>query len=186
MTRRKQAIQCLVILLVTIASLRWMGRVWWCACGGWSPWSWDIWSRHNSQHLIDPYFFTHVLHGIGFYAVFAVVGKTLSVRGRFQIIFLLEAVWEIAENSPWIIDRYREATIALDYCGDSVANALFDILACAAGFLIAARIPVSASVAMFVLTELILTLTIRDCLTLNVLMLLCPLEAVRQWQMSVP
>ncbi len=171
-----------VAMLLTMVALKMLGRIVWCECGGWSPWSWDIWSSHNSQHLIDPYFFSHVLHGFIFYAVLYFCWKSGSMVHRFRAAVLIEAAWELLENSPLIINRYREVTLAQDYFGDSIANSMFDILACSLGFLLAHRLKPVHSVAILVLTELIMTLAIRDCLLLNILMLLCPIDAVRQWQ----
>ncbi|MDG2129228.1 MAG: DUF2585 family protein [Fuerstiella sp.] len=184
-----RVIKCLVVtagvMLVTAAVLHLMGRVHWCECGNWTPWSWDIWSQHNSQHLIDPYFFTHVLHGIVLYVLLYGLGKSGPLSHRFLAAVLLEAGWEVLENSTLIIDRYREATISLDYYGDSIANSMFDIVACAAGFLLAARLKPSHSVMFFLVTELLLVLAIRDCLTLNVVMLVRPIDAIKQWQMAL-
>jgi hypothetical protein len=172
-----------VAMLITAGVLHLSGRVYWCQCGRWVPWSWDIWSQHNSQHPVDPYFFTHILHGVVLYGLLHWLWKSAPVSKRLLAAVLLEAGWEILENSPLIIDRYREATISLDYYGDSIANSLFDIVACTAGFLLAARIKPSHSVLFFLATELLLVLTIRDCLMLNVVMLVHPIDAVKQWQM---
>lgn len=174
----------MAVLLMTAGALRSLGRVFWCKCGGWSPWSWDIWSTHNSQHLIDPYFFSHVLHGFVFYCALHVCWKSAPLVWRFHAAMLIEAGWEILENSPIIINRYREATISLDYFGDSIANSMFDIVACALGFLLASRLKLSHSVAVFVMTELIMALVIKDSLILNVLMLVWPIDAIREWQMA--
>ena len=171
------------ILVATAAVLRFQGQPWWCACGSWSPWSWNVWSSHNSQHLVDPYSFSHVLHGLLFYAVLA----RLRVRPatRFALALGIEAGWEILENSEFIIRRYREATMSLDYFGDSVVNTLGDIGFAALGYWIAATVPVRASVALFVATEVAMIATIRDSLLINVLMLVWPLEAVKQWQIAI-
>ena len=171
-----------VIVLATAGVLHQAGRVLWCACGHAVPWSWDIWSPHNSQHLLDPYFFSHVLHGLLFYAALHLVVRVLSPADRFCIAVVLESAWEILENSPVIIDRYRDNTIALGYTGDSIANSITDIAACAIGFLLAWRFPVRRAVALFAVTETVMALTIRDNLLLNILMLIWPLDAVKQWQ----
>jgi hypothetical protein len=174
------------VVLVQAVVLRVLGQVWWCKCASWVPWSFDIWSNHNSQHLIDPYSFTHVLHGLVFYAVLAgllrlrVAPKKLAWRAVIAVVF--EAAWEILENTPLVIDRYREATISLDYHGDSIANSVSDVGCCLLGFALAARLPVRASIGSFVATELILLAWIRDSLVLNVIMLVWPIEAIRTWQ----
>ncbi len=173
--------------LVTVAAaivLRLMGQPWWCTCGTLTPWSWDIWSSHNSQHLLDPYSFTHLLHGVIFFWALKLVAPKLKGSHRFLIAVLIESAWEILENSPIIIDRYREVTISLDYYGDSVANSIFDIVSCALGYLLAKRIGWRWSLAVFCAVEIALLLTIRDCLTLNVIMLAYPIDAVKDWQMG--
>lgn len=172
----------LIILAGTALVLRLLGRVFWCECGSPIPWAWDINSRHNSQHLIDPYFFTHILHGFMFYAPIYWFGWPRSLQNRFWAAVLIEAAWEVMENSPIIIDRYREVTISLGYYGDSIANSMIDILACAAGYWLAARLKVWQSLAVFFGTELLLAILIRDGLLLNILMLLVPVDAVLQWQ----
>lgn len=171
------------MLLVTVGALELLGQVFWCECGSLVPWSWDIDSRHCSQHLIDAYFFTHVLHGLVFYALLVVVVRwPRSVSSRFLAVLFLECFWEVLENSPPIIERYRAVTISLGYFGDSIANSIVDILACCFGVWIACRAKVWQSVAVFVITELLLLATIRDCLILNVLMLPFPVDAILEWQ----
>ena len=172
-----------VILTGTVLVERTEGRIWWCACGQWNLWAGDIWSAHNSQHLFDPYTFSHVLHGMLFFWLLAWVFPRLSLSWRLCVATVIEAGWEILENSRFIIDRYREATIALGYEGDSIVNSMGDVLSCAVGFFVARRLGLLWSAVFFVLTELILLFLIRDNLTLNVLMLLCPIDAVKQWQM---
>jgi hypothetical protein len=166
------------------ASLRFEGQRWWCRCGRPSLWSGDIHSGHNSQHLLDPYSFTHALHGLLFFALLRPLAGKLSFGTRLVLALLLEAVWEIAENSDAVIERYRQATIALGYAGDSVANSLGDLASCGLGFFLAARLPVRWSVTLFFAVEMILLAVYRDCLTLNVLMLVHPLESVKAWQMG--
>ena len=172
------------VCVVTAAVLTGMGRVPWCACGVPVPWSWDIWSAHNSQHLLDPYTFSHVLHGVLFYPLIWLV-----LRGRYPAVGLivaaiLEAVWEVVENTERVIQHYRESTISLDYYGDSVGNSVADIVSCAAGYLLAAALPAWVSAVGFAVTELVLLLWIKDSLLLNILMLVYPLEAVKNWQLG--
>jgi hypothetical protein len=164
--------------------LHFMGRRPWCACGAPVPWSWDIWSSHNSQHLIDPYAFTHFLHGLIFYAVLR-----WALRGRWPLARVLlalavELAWEIGENTNTVINAYRESTISLNYYGDSLLNSLGDVAALALGYLAAARIPVWLALALFAAIEGVLLLAIRDSLLLNVLMLLYPVPALKVWQMA--
>ncbi len=180
-----RAVICtLVMILVTAAVLQMQGRVYWCGCASFEPWSWDVNSRHNSQHLIDAYFFSHILHGLVFYVLLTSIRWPGTVTGRFLAAVFLESVWEVLENSPLIIERYRAVTVSLGYYGDSIANSMVDILACSLEVLIACRAKFWQMALFFVGTELALVATIRDCLTLNVLMLAFPIDAVRQWQMS--
>jgi len=172
------------IMAVMVFLLHRQERIWWCACGELYPWAGDIWSAHNSQHWLDPYSFTHVLHGVLFCGLLAWLLPRLSGSWRLTLSIALEAVWEVLENSPLIIQRYREATIGLGYEGDSIANSLADILCCTLGFLLARRLGFRWSALLFVVTELVLLVWVRDNLTLNILMLLCPIEAIKAWQMA--
>lgn len=159
-----------------------MGRVPICTCGYVKLWHGETMSSENSQHLTDWYTPSHIIHGILFYGALWLAARRLPVGWRLLIATLVEAGWEILENSPVIIDRYRAVTISLDYYGDSVINSVADILAMLVGFWIARKAPLWASVALIVLFEVLTTWLIRDGLALNVLMLLWPLDAVRLWQ----
>ena len=174
-----------VAVVVTTAFILWlMGQPPRCKCGDWSPWSWDIWSAHNSQHLIDPYTFTHVLHGLILCGLIYWLPRSVSDGIRFLAAVVIEAGWELLENSPLIIQRYRETTISQDYFRDSIANSAGDILACIVGYGIALRLRTVRSLMFFAATEFILAITIRDGLILNVLMLVFPIESIRQWQIG--
>lgn len=171
-------------VLAAAVILRAMGRVAWCACGSWSPVSWDVWSRHNSQHVLDPYTFSHVQHGLVFYAVLALVLGRAAPGVRLALAVALEAAWEVLENTPMVIEHYRQATVSLDYTGDSIANSVSDVLACTLGWLAAHRVPVAAAVGAYVAIEVAMIAAIRDSLILNVWMLVWPVEAVKQWQLG--
>ncbi len=173
---------CVAILAVAV--LRWEGRVWWCQVGDYSPWAWNIWSPHTSQHLIDPYSFTHVFHGVLEFWIIGFIFRRLPVSWRLLIAVMFEGSWEIAENSTYVIQRYREATISLDYFGDSVLNSLSDIICCATGFVIAYKLRFWKSLAVFAVTEAVLIITIRDSLLINILMLIYPIEAIKVWQLG--
>lgn len=182
---RKTVLTAMGIALLAAMVLASQGRVLWCQAGDYLPWSFDIWSTHNSQHLLDPYSFTHMLHGVAeFWILFLLFGK-VPVRWRFVIAVAIEACWEIAENSTFVIERYRAATISLDYFGDSILNSLSDITFCATGFVVASKLRFWRSLILFAATETILVLTIHDSLLINILMLLYPIDAVKHWQMGL-
>ena len=170
-----------LLLVLAAAAILWlMGRPPICSCGR-IEW-WGAVGPEQSQMLADWYSFSHVIHGILFYALFALVLKKVPVERRFLYATALEAAWELIENSPVIINRYREATIALGYTGDSILNSVSDILMMGLGFWLARKLPVWASVVLVIVLELIPLHVIRDNLTLNVWMLVAPNEAVRAWQ----
>jgi hypothetical protein len=147
----------------------------------WEP---NIWSNENSQRFADPYSFSHFVHGILFYAGLWLVARKLPVRHRLLIALMLEASWEILENSPLIINRYREATISLGYVGDSVFNSLSDILMMTLGFWFASRVRPRVSLAAVVIMEIGCALWVRDNLTLNIIMLIHPFDAIKHWQLA--
>ena len=179
---RTQIAAVAIIVLASIIALSIQGRVWWCEAGDAWPWSWQVNSRHNSQHLLDPYTFTHVLHGILEFWLIGLVFRKMPMAWRFVIAIFIESSWEVVENTSYIINRYREATISLDYFGDSIANSLADIVSCGIGFWIAYRVRLWWSAVIFFATEAILLILIRDSLLLNLLMLVWPLDAVKTWQ----
>ena len=172
------------VLLVTALSLHSMGRGLWCRGGGLSPWSWDIWSLHNSQHLLDPYSFTHMQHGVLGYAVLWMVFRSRRPAGRLLLAVAIEAIWEIFENTHFVIDSYRESTMALNYYGDSVLNSVADIVAFAVGYTAAMWLSAWVSAVALLGVEAVLLLTIRDSLVLNIVMLLHPINAIKSWQVG--
>ena len=159
-----------------------MGREWICACGTVKLWYGGLNTSEGSQHLTDWYTWTHVVHGFLFYGGLWLVARRLPLSWRWLIAVFLETAWEIVENTPWIIDKYRAGTISLDYFGDSIVNSLGDILAMAVGFWIASRAPVWLSLLVVLVIEVTLALVIRDNLTLNIIMLWLPIDAIREWQ----
>jgi hypothetical protein len=169
-------------MFVAAAALWTLGRVWWCQAGDYMPWSWNIWSPHNSQHVLDPYSFTHVLHGILEFWLLGLIFPRVPLAWRLLMAVFIEASWEVIENTNYVINRYREATISLDYFGDSIVNSLSDTVCCAFGFLIAYKLRFWKSLALFLATEAVLIFWIRDSLLLNIVMLVYPLDAIRQWQ----
>jgi len=171
------------ILMVILLALQ--GRRWWCKLGDYAIYVNEAWnSSHTSQHFFDPYTFTHILHGVMFFWLIGLIFSRLDATWRFFIAVAAEAGWEILENSNYIIEKYRENTASLDYFGDSILNSLGDLAACACGFWIAYKLGWWKSLAFFLLVEIILLLWIRDGLLLNILMLIYPLDAVKNWQMG--
>lgn len=169
------------IALAAVATLLAMGRPAICTCGTIELWHGAI-DAGNSQHIADWYTPSHVIHGVLFYALGWALFRTRPVGERLILAVLIEAAWEVFENTPLIIDRYREATIALGYSGDSVLNSAADIGWMVVGFLLAWRLPVWIIVTAAIGLELLTLWVIRDNLTLNVLMLLWPIDAIRVWQ----
>ena len=172
------------IILIATVILWSQGRVWWCQAGDAAPWAWDIWTRHNSQHLVDPYSFTHILHGVLEFWLIGLVFRKMPLAWRLVLAVLIESSWEVVENSSYMITRYRQETISLDYFGDSILNSISDIICCGTGFVIAYNLKFWKSLALFIATEVVLMLTIRDSLVINIIMLVHPIEAIKAWQMA--
>ena len=181
-TRVLQIVAAGVIVLLMIVLLRAQGRLFLCACGQFEIWTSDTCSSDNSQQLFDPYSFTHVLHGVLFFWLIALAFRRMARGRQLLLALLLEAAWEVFENSSFVIDRYRTATAALGYQGDTVVNSIGDLICALVGFLIARQLGVRRSLILFVFVELILILWIRDSLLLQILMLVRPVEAIKAWQ----
>ncbi len=160
-----------------------MGQPWISTSGAIELWEGAVNSSENSQQIADWYSLSHVVHGFLFYGLFwLVLPRRVGFAARLALAIALEMSWELLENTDFVIDRYREATISLDYHGDSVLNSVFDTLWMAFGFAVASRLPWQATAAIALALEVLAAWVIRDNLTLNILMLLHPSEAVRAWQ----
>ena len=180
--RGRHVLIAAAVLALTVLVLLLMGREPICKCGHVKLWHGVTLSSESSQHISDWYTPSHVIHGLAFYGLFWLIARRQPAGVRLILATIVEAGWEILENTPLIINRYREATISLDYYGDSVINSVSDISAMIAGFMLASRLPVWATLALILIAELVAAYVIHDNLFLNILMLIYPLEAVRRWQ----
>ncbi|WP_119943480.1 DUF2585 domain-containing protein [Neorhizobium sp. NCHU2750] len=185
MTGRRWLFAALALLLLQIAVLYAMGRVPICECGYVKLFEPEVNSPGNSQHLADWYTPSHIIHGFLFYGLGFLILRRAPLSARLTLAVFIEAAWEIAENSPLVIDRYRTATMALGYAGDSIINSAMDTVFMVLGFLFASRAPVWLTVVVAIFFELFTGWLIRDNLSLNVLMLVWPVEAIRQWQSAI-
>ena len=170
------------ILIAAAIILYAMGHPLICKCGYVKLWHFGVVSAENSQHIFDWYTPSHLIHGFLFYALFWLIMPRASFGARLIAALLLEASWEVIENTDFVINHYRETKVSLDYYGDSVLNSVSDILFMVAGFFLAAWLPVWVTVLLAVALEVFVGVMIRDGLTLNVIMFVWPSEAILQWQ----
>ena len=173
-----------MVVAAAVYQLHNLGRMWLCSCGRLRLWVGDTWSPENSQQFLDPYSFTHLLHGLIFCGLFAWMIPRLSSVWRLWFALSLETLWEVVENTDYIIDRYRGLTAAIGYQGDTIVNSIGDILSFGLGFMLARHLGFRRSLAVFLLTEVVLLIWIKDGLILNVIMLTYPIEAIKAWQIG--
>jgi hypothetical protein len=177
-----------IALLVAIAMafvLRFEGRLLICSCNRILIWVGEICSSNNSQQLLDPYSFTHILHGFLLFWIISLLFRRLAPDWQISLALVCEAAWEVFENTPYVINRYRIETAALGYQGDTVLNSLGDLMCAFIGILIARQLGFRRSVIVFLVVEVILIYTIHDSLLLEILMLIRPIAAIKQWQLCV-
>jgi hypothetical protein len=179
---RRTFFAAIALTIVFVALLYLESRPWWCnyGLGFWTV----AWTRCSSQHFLDPYALTHILHGIIFYWLLYPLASKISLPWRLIGALALEIGWELLENSPPVVERYRQDTAALDYTGDSIINAVGDVVTTVIGFVCASQFSWKVSLAVFIVLELGLLYFIRDNLTLNVFMLFFPLESLKEWQLG--
>jgi hypothetical protein len=153
-----------------------------CTCGSIKLWTGAVSGPENSQQLTDWYTYTHIVHGLGLYFLLWLIAPRMPIGVRFLLAAGLEVSWEIIENTPFIIDRYRQSALAQGYVGDSVLNSVTDTLAGVSGFVLASLLPAWSTVALMVAMELFVGYMIHDNLTLNIIQLIHPSAAISQWQ----
>jgi Protein of unknown function (DUF2585) len=181
---RVAAIGFLVALAMAFA-LRFEGRLLICSCNRILIWVGDICSSSNSQQLFDPYSFTHILHGFLLFWIISLLFRRMTPEWQISLALVCEAAWEVFENTPFVINRYRTETAALGYEGDTVVNSLGDLLCAFVGILIARQLGFRRSLILFLVVEVILFFTIRDSLLLEILMLIRPIAGIKQWQLCL-
>jgi len=172
-----------LVLIATLVELHLQGRLWKCACPQFF-WTSDAWSSQTSQLFLDPYSFTHLLHGLIFAGLLSLLIRRMSTNWRLVMAIAAESVWEIIENTNTVIQRYREATASLGYQGDTVLNSFGDIFCCGLGFMLAMKLGWRWSVVLFLAVEAMLLFWIRDSLLLEILMLVHPMNSVKAWQLG--
>jgi len=179
-------VAAVLVVVLMVLVLRAEGRSFLCACGHFAVWVSDWCSSNTSQQLLDPYSFTHILHGFLFFWLIALLFRRMPGTWQLWLALLLESAWEVFENTAYVINKYRTETAALGYQGDTIVNSLGDLTCALIGFLVARRLGVRRSLIVFVVIELVLVFWIHDSLLLQLLMLVHPIEAIKFWQTCHP
>ena len=182
LSTRHYILLSIILLSIFAVTLYLMGQILICKCGYIKLWHGVTFSSENSQHISDWYTFSHVIHGFAFFGLLWLIGRRWPLGLRLLLALFMETSWEIFENTDFIINRYREVTISLDYYGDSVLNSVFDVLFMVLGFFLARRLPVWTTITLIILMEVFVGYWIRDNLTLNIIMLLYPMDFILKWQ----
>ena len=172
------------VLVIAALQLHYQGRAWWCHCGRAFLWTSDAWNSQTSQVFLDPYSFTHLLHGFALAGLLLLMTRRMPTAWRLCVAVAMEGIWEVIENSAYVIQRYREATASLGYQGDTVLNSMGDIFCCGVGLMIARRLGWLRSLPVFIATEIVLLIWIRDSLILEIIMLIHPINAIKAWQLG--
>lgn len=170
----------IVLLLIVSYILFWMGRPYHSETSQIHLWIGDVFSPEVSQHVFDWYSFTHIAHGLCFYAGLSFLFPSWSFGTRLLLSVGIEGSWELVENTDYVIEYYRQNTVSVDYAGDTIINSMMDIISMIAGFLWARFSPTWGSVSLFVALEVWLIYWIRDSFLLNIFMFVYPLEFIRQ------
>lgn len=173
------------IIILSALILNFYGRDWFCRCNYVKLWDGVLNGLYDAQHFSDYYTFSHIIHGFAFFGILWLIARRLPLGLRFILAVMLEEAWELFENSNFMIQRYRDTTMANAYRGDSILNSTSDALFMSLGFLLAWKLPLWASIILIIAMEVVVGFLIRDNLTLNIIMLLYPIQAIKKWQMGI-
>ncbi|KKQ55936.1 MAG: hypothetical protein US74_C0021G0015 [Parcubacteria group bacterium GW2011_GWA2_38_13] len=173
------------VIIASALILNFYGRDWWCRCGYVKLWDGVLNGLYDAQHFSDYYTFSHIIHGFAFFGILWLIARRLPLGLRFVLAVVMEEAWELFENSNFMIQRYRDTTIANAYQGDSILNSTSDVVFMSLGFLLAWKLPVWMSIVLIIAMEVIVGFFIRDNLTLNIIMLLYPVQVIKKWQMGL-
>lgn len=181
MTLRSALLLALIFFAIQAVILILLGQPIVCECGAIKLWEGQVLSSGNSQHLMDWYSPSHIIHGFAFFFLLTWLFPRMPVAARFALAVGMEGVWEVIENTPMVIDHYRQQALAQGYIGDSVINSLSDTFMAALGFIAASRLPWWAVVLIAILLECFTIYMIRDGLLFNIIGFVAP-NLLGAWQ----